>query len=359
MASNSKPGLFERIFKYPASSNRPTENLATEITAFFLDRYPPLLKGFLKAIDDQLKETKKTAFSKAEGLWKIDTQKRLHADQDYGVADLVLSAANPSSKIVVEVKIDAQPSHDGQTALYEKHLADLGEVQAALALLTRWKPPTTLAGPCNAQFRFKDFARLIREALPSDEADERAIGFFALSWAEYLEKEWCIPDLTHAHIASLASTPTPGDIDTIEKYLEQMLDSTVDALTNCDWRRQTISKSKHRSGRYQVWGRLLNRDGDGLQDFIQLGCDFGAESNRPVMRGLVYLHGKYTEASSQFQLSDDILNPRDKSGHVAMLSDILKQGIPASNPGEPIEDTKLAGQIQEDLEKAVRKLEAP
>ena len=135
-----------------------------------------------------------------------------------------------------------------------------------------------------------------------------------------------------------------------------MLDSTVDALTNCDWRPQTISKLKGCAGRYQVWGRLLNRDGDDPQkDFIQLGCDFGVgNNNKPVMRGFVYLHGRYSGRAEQ--LSNDIENWH---GPVAMLPDILSQGIPASLPGKPIEDTELAGKLREHLVGAVRKLEIP
>lgn len=361
--ANSKPGFFKRIFKYPASSNRPTENLATEVTAFFLDHYPPLLQAFLSAIDDQCE---KTAFSKAEGRWKIGTQKQL--DADHGRADLVLWVDNPQAKksddppthkIVVEVKIDARPSHPLQTQWYADHLKNLHtqhQTETALVLLTKWKPSGDFARPCSAKFLFKDFKKLLREASPSDDAAERAISFFAQRWAEYLEEEWCIPDITHAHLASLGGTPTSPDIETIRKYLWQMLDSTVDALTSHGWRRQTISRSKDGAGRYQVWGRQLNRDGDDPQkDFIQLGCDFGAgNSNKPVMRGFVYLHGRYSGRAQQ--LSNDI---EDWHGPVAMLRDILSQGIPASNPGEPIEDTELAEQLQKHLVEAVRKLEIP
>lgn len=364
MASNSKPGLFERIFKYPASSNRPTENLATEVTAFFLDHYPPLLQGFLQAIDNQLK----TAFSKAGGGWKIDTQKQIDADQGYGVADLLLWVGDPPThKIVVEAKIDAPPSDPQQTQRFAEHLEKLRmqhQTETALVLLTRWKASGDLAKPCSAKLLFKDFKKLLREASPSGEATERAISFFALSWAEYLEKEWCVPDITPKVLESLIDMSASDDLKAVRTYLEQALYSTAAALTGGGWRSRGSRPVKDRgNNRQQVWGLQLfplfpdvavSRD-----DFIQIGCDFGAESNWPVIRGLVYLHGKYTEASSQFQLSDDILNPRDKSGHVAMLSDILEQGIPASLPGEPIDDAKLAGQLQKDLVKAVRKLETP
>lgn len=197
--------LFDRVFTYAASERvLPAENLATEITAYFLDQWPILRQRFLK----------EAGILDADESWTVETQQRLPcADKDWDrkIPDLMLRSDSTSALILVEVKVDAGTTYSGeaaQTALYREYLdAEFaaGRVrQATLALLTRWAPEAALAAPAHHCFRFTQFAAWLKDCIAQDPSN--SLVALAEQWLSFLrEKRWAMVEITPAHIQAIAA----------------------------------------------------------------------------------------------------------------------------------------------------------
>ncbi len=142
---SESPNLFEHVFRQPPTTKRANdENLATEITAYFLHACQPFRSRFLRKIDSSL-----------AGLeWQpVVTQKMLSAPSgsalrwDGSRPDLFLSCLSPKVIVIVEVKIDAVTTGGAditQMTCYEEYLQHELDQQhqenVFLATLTRWAP---------------------------------------------------------------------------------------------------------------------------------------------------------------------------------------------------------------------------
>lgn len=198
--------LFDRVFTYAASAKvLPAENLATEVTAYFLEHWKPLRTRFLR----------KLGFANDQD-WSVTTQHRIYApkspDWHGKIPDLLLQSCDGAVMVLVEVKIDAATTYSGdipQTHLYAKYLEDQIEQrkqvqQTKLALLTRWEPEAALRTPGDVSIRFNDLGHWLMDCIDDGKMSADPMVDLAEQWLNFLKhKRWIMTPITAEHVKAI------------------------------------------------------------------------------------------------------------------------------------------------------------
>lgn len=292
-----QPNLFERVFRQPATDKvTPEENLATEVTAYFLDSFAPFRKRFLSAmgVDDPT------------GCWDARTQVKLYAPGrawDGKIPDLVVSCAERMIEVVVEVKIDAAPTFDydepiPQTKRYREYLDDARESgrisqKSVLATLTRWSPGVDLAGPAEKYIRFSHVADWLDESAEETTNEHHGNAQMARQWAMYLrQRRWAMVKLSQRHVDAIRA------MSELQPQLWDFVYSATDELVATEkWKKQGKSSSGTHGGGTIAWAAPLgSSDVASLQ--VQIGFYFGTEGDEAVLCPVLHLRGAEADLSS-------------------------------------------------------------
>jgi len=281
--------LFDRVFRQPATHNvMPEENLATEVTAFFLDHCAPFRERLLAEI----------GLSGGAGEWTVITQRRLFGPGRWHnmVPDIMLVKEAHRVRVVVEVKIDARPTLDKegrpQTCAYADYLADERQsercVETRLVALVRWLPEASFKKPCDRIVRFNDLAHWLEDVANADPDNVTAV--LAGRWGDYIRaRRWAMQPITAQHVAAISQIE-----DLVAQLWEVLSAAQQEAIGTGRWR----AHSRSSSGRYVdersarrgevLWNQIhLAEDPAG---WIQLGCFYGNEADQVAIRGVIWVH---------------------------------------------------------------------
>jgi hypothetical protein len=196
--------LFDRIFTYPASPVvLPAENLATEITAYFLEHWPGFRRRFLQEV----------GVEHPGSDWTIETQHHLYAPGrtwHEKIPDLLLRSGDGTILILVEVKIDAGVTYSGevsQSRLYQDYLDHECQEDrlrhAQLVLLTRWLPGDLWIEGAKS-VRFSDLARWFAECMEAEPNRQLPIIGLAEQWVTFMRaKRWAMLEINESHVQAI------------------------------------------------------------------------------------------------------------------------------------------------------------
>lgn len=290
--------LFDRVFRQPPTKDvLPEENLASEITAFFLDHFAPLRARFLAEIE----------LGQETGSCTVDTQKQLDGPgrpwHDM-IPDITLTDTNGRFMVLIEVKIDAGPTYDKQgrpqTCAYAEYLTDQREkgsyAQTRLVALTRWCPDRSFSEPCNSIIRFNDLRTWIKEALLDAPTSDPVLATLANKWGECIQnRRWAMEPITREHLAAIRQ------IEHLVAQLEEVLGAARQEVIGTD-RWQMRPRGRKSRGRYvegqrqrkghAVWIAPMCLKED-LGGWVQMGCFYGDEGGKEAIRPVIWVHESY------------------------------------------------------------------
>lgn len=350
------PNLFERVFKYPASAQvLPNENLATEITAYFLETSQTFRERFLK----------EAGVKEEHSAWTIETQVRLHApDKEWHgkIPDLLIRSKDGTTLVAVEVKIDAGITFGGeqmQTELYQKYLSheqESGRIREHhLVVLTRWYPgDLQIAGA--KSMRFTDVANWLDTAASQA---EQAPGGISLEkqFATFLrERRWALRKITSRHVQAIGpmnelTTRLWDELSAIRQRILAEPDSRW-----CDAERARASEARYESG-YVLWvGAIALKLSPNTK--AQLGYFFGDFRGSPAICPMIWFqHLEYRAKTTQFlgtveqgskddyfvQLANLVMPPpseeideRRWDGIIVEFQSVLDALVPKESSGPPL-----------------------
>lgn len=302
--------LFDRIFRQPATTNvLPEENLATEIIAFFLDKFAPLRSQFFEEI--KLKDQ--------TGVWIVETQKHLYepGQEWHGmIPDIALTSSNQRCKVIIEVKIDHEPTLDKkgrpQTLAYSEYLEhekQKGVAETRLIALTRWLPDASFAQPCNHIFRFNDLLSWIEKAIDGQEGDP-VLSAMVTKWGEYIkDQRWTMKPITTQHLEAIPK------ITDLVIQLTDVLNAARNALIEGEdrWQekkgRSSAGQSLIRERKGEIeWTRPIGREEVSGDSHVQLGCFYGEEDRKIVIRPVISVSEPYLD-----RLSPEVASKSERS----------------------------------------------
>jgi hypothetical protein len=291
--------LFDRIFRQPPTHFvLPTENLTTEILAFFLEHFHAFRKEFLARINP--------AIADLDGTWHADTQKPLVdnlgiAEWHRKIPDIrMINNDHLLDEILIEVKVDAGGTYCGddvQTKFYRSYVNDRGSGE--VVLVSRRSQEEDLKKYCKPCLLFKDVAEMLLR-VPNgrhDSADQKAIAILATRWAEFIRQQrWIMAEITNEHFRAIADNQTIKDrLDALKTQALDILDEVLDRARSCGWcltggRDDATWELRG----YQIWAnRKLREPEESDADVIYIACHCAFNDERCELRALWNLRGKY------------------------------------------------------------------
>lgn len=287
--------LFDRIFRQPCSQNvAPEENLATEITAFLLERHGPFRSKFLS----------ECGVTKVDGKWEVSTQESLPGPGQGKIPDLKLRRADGQVIVLVEVKIDSGTTYDRdgrpQTEFYRCYLDWIkeqrdGPLEAKLVTLTRWSPDPDLARAADRSFRFAQIAQWLEEP-QGNEVEPHFIGPLGRHWANYLrQRRWAMNRITGAHLQAMGLMNEL--LDQVNDLVQRVTQIAADdGNKNRKWKLKAGGRTSYGacgSGRC-LWGPPIVPTAGDLGE-VQVGGYFGIEGGQPFLRPVIFVGHKWPE----------------------------------------------------------------
>jgi hypothetical protein len=287
-----KLSLFDRVFTYPASLTvLPNENLATEITAYFLDHWPRFRQRFLREIGILDFEN-----------WTIETQRQLYAPGSlwHGkIPDLALRANDGAALVLVEVKIDAGITYSGdipQTAIYRQYLDNELRLKrfkiAHLLLLTCWQPDQILKAPSDHAFRFTQVAGWLDDCVRHASNGEHATACLASQWIHFLRgKGWAMLDINDSHVSAIKAIGElePQLWDVVTSARDKILADSARWIRPLNARSSTGKWAAHDVQGQVLWGAAVGAVSN-PELTAQPGFFYGQRDGESALCPLVWFH---------------------------------------------------------------------
>jgi len=331
--------FFDHLFRYPAhSSNMPEENLATEITAFLLEKLPPLRALLLATMDIAANEGER-AVSTQHLLWSPGN--KWHRK----IPDIRLFNRDLQAEVFIEVKINSgttfATSPDGQlisqTRLYEdclQHAKDQGLLKfGKLATLTRWSPDGTLKS--SHALRFRHFVDWIRHTCLGVTDDLRFPQLIGLKWTDFLEdRGWAVPQIAAKHVESIRS------MRELLQHLQDLVGRVTTSATSRGWRlveKGRTSISSFESTTQVIFAAPIHPTDD-PQHSLQIGFQFGVQNEQTLLRPMIYFRGWPKPLDAMLPIGRDAWEIVDAWNDQSLKLDNFADQLKATDDSTPIWD---------------------
>jgi hypothetical protein len=273
--------------------------MASEIIAFFLEHFAPLRSRFLEEI--KLKD-------ETEG-WIVETQKHLYGPGrpwDKKIPDITLTSSNGRCMVLIEVKINAGPTLDEegrpQTWAYSEYLRNekqKGVAETRLIALTRWRPDTSFGQHCDHIFDFNKLLAWINESVDGSPSDP-VLSRMMFEWGEYIKNQrWIMKPITQEHLEAIPK------ITDLVIQLTEVLNAARQALIEGEdkWQEKKGRSSggqsplRERKGEF-TWTKPIGKEDTGGDYHVQLGCFYGEEDRKIVIRPVISVPEPYLDRIS-------------------------------------------------------------